>query len=292
MALRSNGHKFCAWLQADGWYQAMWGWKEELPNDESVEDDEVVLQKPMLKVEVKPLYYMKAPGIYSSHPSGIQINQTSVDEIAVHIWRSGQWQGGVLERSNSQTAGCIPSCNPPWTTEMKNTPRLQGFQFVYRLAVEGGGRRLTLRAEQKIVGWMMDLMAIFSRPVHLVADFGVRTLAVAILCLLLSEYRHFVGCKMDEGCVQDAVPGLVEVYARLVLSTRSDCTLNEEMCDVARVFLVEINGIKLWRKKDIWRALIGLLPVQSFPNSVFHSISSYHQGFLLFQSCPRIPLYS
>lgn len=111
----------------------------------------------------------------------------------------------MLEPSNCQTAECIPSCHPPWINEMNNIPRFQEFEVVYGWDVAASARGYMLRLEQKSVGWLMDLMAMFYGTGDLVVDFCAGIMAVPKACLLLSEYRRFVGCKSDEGSVKQAL---------------------------------------------------------------------------------------
>lgn len=86
-----------------------------------------------------------------------------------------------------------------------------------------------LQTEQNSVGLMMHFMARISNPEDLVADFCTETMAVGKECLLLSEHRRFVGCKNDECCVKEALPGLGEVYARQVLISESHSNVNEKL---------------------------------------------------------------
>lgn len=86
-----------------------------------------------------------------------------------------------------------------------------------------------LGPKQESIRWMMDFGAKFSGLWYLVVDIDAGTIAVAKACMHLSQHMHFVGCKMDEGCVKEALLGLVEVHALRVLSSRSD-KLRKKKC--------------------------------------------------------------
>lgn len=79
--------------------------KKHVSSDGTVEGEKGVGQKPTFNVEMKQLHYRRAPGIYTSHLSLERIGNTSVDEMAVHLWRNGLQQPGIPECSSQQTAG-------------------------------------------------------------------------------------------------------------------------------------------------------------------------------------------
>lgn len=119
-----------------------------------------------------------------------------------------------------------------------------------------------LLPEQNSVGCMMDLLAEISSLGALVGHSFAETISGAKTCLLFSELQRFLGCKKDEVCFKEALPGLVEVYIPQVLSSESDLTAKQENCIAARLFLAEMDWIQARRKEDIWSAPIRLLPVQ------------------------------
>lgn len=111
----------------------------------------------------------------------------------------------------------------------------------------------------------MDLMAKFSCPGDLVAKFCAGTMAVTEACLL-----RFLGCDMDEVRVKKALSGLVKVYSRQELGFESDLMANEEICDVAGIFLSGMDGIHARRKKDVWIIPTRLLLMQQYIQHVIH----------------------
>lgn len=115
-------------------------------------------------------------------------------------------------------------------------------------------------------------------------------MAVANACLLLSDHQRFVECEMDESCIKEAQSLLVEINGRKVLSYESKLAPNENICNAARVFLADMDGIQASRKEDISSAPIKLLLVQLVPEHVHH-FSLYHHDFLLFPIFLHIPLH-
>lgn len=66
---------------------------------------------------------------------------------------------------------------------------------------------------------MMDLGAKFSGSGDWVVEFCAQIMAGAKAYLLSSERRCFLGWEMEESCVKEALPDLVEVHAPHVFST-------------------------------------------------------------------------
>lgn len=99
---------------------------------------------------------------------------------------------------------------------------------------------------------MMDFVAKFSGPANLVVDFCTGTIAVGKECMLMSEHQGIVACDMNEDCVEEAFPCLVEIYMQQLVSSESNLPLNEETCDAARVFFAGTDEIQAGGKEDIW----------------------------------------
>lgn len=91
------------------------------------------------------LHDTKAPGNRTSNPKPKRIGHTLVNETAIRFWRNFPRHADMLERSNYQTAGCIPLHHPPWTSEMNNIPQMQRFEVVHESDFAARGIRLTLQ---------------------------------------------------------------------------------------------------------------------------------------------------
>lgn len=109
---------------------------------------------------------------------------------------------------------------------------------------------------------MLNLEAKLAGTGLLMVDLCSGKMDVKKTCLLFSEPRRFFGCQKDEGCVNEALSGLVHVYTKQLLSFERDSTTNEEIKDAARVLLAKVEGIQVQRKEGIWREPIELQPVQ------------------------------
>ena len=58
-----------------------------------------------------------------------------------------------------------------------------------------------LRAKEKSVSLMMELVQRYSKPGDIVADFFVGTCTSAVACISLLDHRKFVGCDADSAAV-------------------------------------------------------------------------------------------
>lgn len=61
-----------------------------------------------------------------------------------------------------------------------------------------------------------------AEPGYLVLDAFAGTLSTAKAFLFQDEYRRFVGCKKDSGCVETSMTGLVEVCSCQMPNDRPD----------------------------------------------------------------------
>lgn len=115
---------------------------------------------------------------------------------------------------------------------------------------------------------MMDLVTQFLGTGNLVVELRVRAMEVAEANLLLSEPRHFVAWEKYEGYANPALFGFDEGYVRQDLRLERDLSVDENICDSARGYLAEMDGIQARTREDICSAQIGLLPMQSVPQHV------------------------
>lgn len=110
-----------------------------------------------------------------------------------------------------------------------------------------------LRLKQNMVGWMMDLVTRFCGPGEMVVDFCTGTVAEAKTYLLLSEQKCFVGCKIIEDKVKEALPFLAEVYARQGLTV--DLIWNQwrikRFATLNRYLRQKMDGIRTRTQEDV-----------------------------------------
>lgn len=81
---------------------------------------------------------------------------------------------------------------------------------------------MKLNAEQKSVKWMLDLLYKFDKIKERRWNTFAATYGTVVACLPLSNHRVLVYCKKVSACVQNTQPLLVEMYAKLVLSSKSN----------------------------------------------------------------------
>lgn len=197
----------------------------------------------------------------------------------------------MLERPKCQTARGIPLWHPACTNDMNNIPWLQPFEVVYVSNLLPSGRRFMPWPEQESIKWMINPVAELSGPGDVVVSFCGRTMKMARASMVLCYHLHFVKQEKDECCVKEAIPRLLEVYARLVLRSDIDSTANGVIRHVVSVLFAEMERIAVQMKKDTWSAPNGMLPVQSFPHHAFQPLSSNFQDVSLYLRHSHIPLH-
>lgn len=122
---------------------------------------------------------------------------------------------------------------------MDNTSWLQQLAVVYGSGAVSGEKRLMLRLEQRSFRWMEYLVAEISVSRDLMIDFCEGTKVVGKACLLSSDNQRFVWFEMEEGCFNEDLPSLVQVYTRQVRSSKSGFAPNENFFDAAWASLAE-----------------------------------------------------
>lgn len=218
IAFEARGNILC--LDTVRWLvSAAVGLKRRSARDELIESRAGVVLKPVLEREKTWLPYMRVPGNCTSDPRPKPIGHASVDVISAHSQRYFLQLADMLNRSNYSKVECVPSCHPPYTTEMDKLPRVQRSEAVSEWDVAEIKTGLTHWLKQKSFRWVMELVTKLSGPGNLVIGFYAGKRHAAKKFVHLSKPQSFLGCGKDEGFVKEALPGLHEVYMRPDLSS-------------------------------------------------------------------------
>jgi len=173
---------------------------------------------------------------------------------------------------------------------MDNIPRIPGSEVVYGDEKGTSGRKLKLRAEQKNIDWMMDIISKFTKPGDIVVDMFSGTFPTAKACMKLDKHRRFVGCDLDYKCIKFSMESLVRTYAEQLLNPSSDIEGNDELVADASSYLKGLSRLDSKTERDLWNAPAGFPPVQVFPDHVAHFTSAMFNDFTLYRSLRGLPL--
>lgn len=98
----------------------------------------------------------------------------------------------------------------------------------------------------------MEHASRFWKAGELVLDNCVGASATAKACLKLPEHRQSVGYEKDSVCFQEALPSVVEVYAKKAFSPDNDITGCEDSVDTSQVCVKEMADLSSKRRGDSW----------------------------------------
>lgn len=102
------------------------------------------------------------------------------------------------------------------------------------------GKNMVLRSEEKLVEWMTDRASKFRKAGELVLNTYTAILAAVKACFQLLEHCRFVDLEKYPACFQDALPLLMEVYAKQVITHESDIVGSEEAVKGSELLVKEI----------------------------------------------------
>lgn len=145
-------------------------------------------------------------------------------------------------------------------------------------------------AQVEVGGMDHEPFDLFCKAGHQLLFTYTGSLATSKKCLQVPENRRFVRCKKNAVGFRDALPPLVGVYAKPVLSSESNVDGSENAVELCKVF---VKGMKALASK----ITVGcrsrppdLVPMQIFPVLITHFLGSLCKDATLFESCWHIPL--
>ena len=235
--LMPGGHVFlfCSAEQFGHWVSCFTKCREDSGNeqddgDEGEEDEEQGHGKGELSftVDKHDFTMVNAPGHYNSYPGKFSTSFMSVTTKAIHAVRrgAGDLQNSLVEYKNY---GYIPSRYAGFCNVLDNVPHMQPGERL-RMVRPGDSSTSMVRAEQKSVRLLQELVSRLSLPGDIVVDLFGGTFSLAVACLTLEEEEHkplrrFVGTESDKECFEVALRNLDEVFARVLLNANHPQTL-------------------------------------------------------------------
>lgn len=81
---------------------------------------------------------------------------------------------------------------------------------------------LLILPEEKNIAWLKAILYKSTNPGNLVLEASAGTFFIDKAYLLLPKHRIFIGYDMESSCVTEMMPQLISLYARRLLSKKSD----------------------------------------------------------------------
>lgn len=212
---------------------------DESENEDS-DDEEVVPLQTTAEVETfdmdtSVVFYVRGRECNFQDPRSRNVGFMSMVEVAVHFWKKGLTWAEMRSMIQYNTVSrYIESSYPGWANVTDNVPQPGPDETVF---ATDGEHRKRVRAEQKSVKWMMDIVERLTRPGDIVVDFTAGTFPVLKACMLLPKHRRFVGCDIDKMCVEASQQSAVLTYAKQVLSASSDIEGTDAVREAAQVYV-------------------------------------------------------
>lgn len=91
----------------------------------------------------------------------------------------------------------------------------------------------------------------FAKPGSLIVDAYAGTLSVAKACVHFPNPRRFTGCKVNLSCFPEAMPRLILLYNRKLLSKQSDIDGQEQIRSSAEVYVKTVQVIDVQKRLDV-----------------------------------------
>lgn len=200
----SDGHMFFSTFQLVSCYNLLVNEVEEMdvrstsgPVSKRTSRDK---NEAVCDVESIPLPYTQAFGTYIQHARARKADHTNELGSAIHVRRtSTDWEDDLAPLKYNGHED-IQTTNPWWTNVMSQIPHVPLEERIVALEIGGPCRNRAMRAEQKPVAWISEIMKKFSNPEHVVVDLCARTFAPAKACMMLPRRRQFTECQIDTDC--------------------------------------------------------------------------------------------
>ena len=205
--LRPGGHlfMFCAAEQFRGWMKIIEEHRSPMSG---------LLSFTMTKT---PIVLCPKRGHYSYNPSHLSLTHKNITDMAVHAVRKvGQ---GDFEKARDMVSwvphGYIDSTYPPYTNVIDGYIPLEAGESLraYSSATSTASSASTmLRAEQKSLNLMKEIVARYSKAGDIVVDLFSGTCTTAVACISLPEYRQFYGCDSDSEALTRGRERMLDAY--------------------------------------------------------------------------------
>lgn len=234
-------------VTVNGWNRMLLCQNEEKQTEEAVEGEKGVVQNPVLEVKMKALHYTGSLGNFNSDHRPKQIGHTSVDDIAVHSWKTVLRDVDMLVCSNYRNSE-VDVFLVPWHATTRWTKFIGAgvwscvwTGYCSELNVfHASTRTKEPHLDHSFVGQSLC-------EEERVMKFSSMTMAMGKACLLLFEHECFLEYEKNEHCVWYALQLSVEPTTCRPHSFESDSVVNEGICDPALISIWKMDRVLTWR---------------------------------------------
>lgn len=158
---------------------------------------------------------------------------------------------------------------------MSNIPRVPRNWLVYKVRRGVLGFKPLILPEQKNIISMKYIVQKSAKPGNLVVSASPWTFSAAKAGMHPPKRRTFIEFEVDPVCSIEALPQLILLDARQVLSTQPDTDEEEQVCSSAEAYMKEVEAIEIQKRLNIWKVPEGLLPMQKFPPDILYHLGTY-----------------
>lgn len=116
------------------------------------------------------------------------------------------------------------------------------------------------------------------------------TLSTTMACSLRPEHHRTVACRKYFACFYDALPLLVEVYAKQVLRPDSDINRSKIAAEARTVPLKEMTALVSKKSVSKWNVPSKLVHVYIFPGYTRHFLENLYKDGTWLEKCRDISL--
>lgn len=275
--LRPGGHVliFCTAQQFVVWHRLF----TEFENDEN---------RPTFSVDSAPLVLTKHPSASNRYSGRISCSLHCCVELMLHAKKNGLPFVKEVDMVNYQTFNYVSSSFKGFQNVVNNVKGLLPGEQV-RVPQASGKGTVALRAEQKPVALLKELISRFSNPGDFVVDLFAGTFSTAHACLELPFSRSFVGCEQDLNCFELARAHTIRKVAFYALNNTSDWS-------VSRRGMIHAKGIKSTVRAAIsddpeWKAPQGMPQYQQLPVHILGHLGSANKDEQVAVRCLYTPVH-
>ena len=241
---------------------------EESADEGEEEEEDDVVRNSVFFVDEVPLLFVRLPGHLYQMPGRKRYQRMNMAEVAIHFWKRGVPFKTGSEMVAYRNHGYMDGTYPAWCNVTINMPAIDSNEMVWRTRSTTGAT-VRVRAEQKSVALMMELISQHSQPGDIVVDPFSGTFATGKAAMSLPEHRVFVGSDMDKLCVARSLPKLCAVMSRVILSNNTDMRVTTEAKQSAEKFLASPSvTMRTQRERRIIEPPPGLPLYQRFPKYI------------------------
>ena len=190
-------------------------------------------------------------------------------EMAVHIKKNGLSYDREKEMVNYKPFGYVNSRHSAMKNTIDNVPGLSPNERIPHPTQSG-----PLRAEQKSVELLKELISRFSQPGDTVVDFIAGTFSTAIASFSLPKHRFFAGVEKDKECFQTARVHVEDQFAQNMSNPNfpTDIVLPAEILEACCRIATSTKIPEV--TEPLWKAPHGFPQYQVFPPHIFSLFTS------------------